>query len=49
MLTYSKRSFSLHIFSQKIKVKGDIVELEGDEMAQVLWNSVKQQVCISLF
>ena len=25
-------------------MKGLIVELEGDEMAQVLWNSVKQQV-----
>jgi len=37
----NKRNFSLHLFDQKIKVKQPLVELCGDEMAQVLWNSVK--------
>ena len=26
----------------KIKVKGVIVELTGDEMAQIIWNNIKQ-------
>lgn len=38
------RNFSLNLFSHKIKVKGPLVELEGDEMAQVLWTNVKQNV-----
>ena len=35
-----------HTKDNKIKVEGTLVELEGDEMASILFNQVKKQVSV---
>ena len=31
---------------KKIKVENPIVELDGDEMAQVMWNNIKENLIL---
>lgn len=40
---FARRNFTFNIFRHKIKC-GPIVEMRGDEMAQVLWDKVKTHV-----
>lgn len=32
---------------KKIKVKNPVVELDGDEMTRIIWQEIKNKVCIS--
>ena len=31
---------------KKIKVKNPVVELDGDEMTRIIWQEIKDKVCI---
>ena len=31
---------------KKIKVKNPVVELDGDEMTRIIWQEIKNKVCI---
>lgn len=36
-------------FMNKIKVENSVVELDGDEMARVIWEMIKEKLIFCLF
>ncbi len=34
---------------RRIKVKNPVVELDGDEMTRIIWQDIKDKVCLSVF
>jgi len=43
MLT--KVAYSKRFFASKLKVTGNVVDIDGDEMTRIIWKWIKDKVC----